>query len=232
MRSMMKYVFLMIRKEWTCIITIKMLSKYYMAFIPFDLFYKLKVDLIIPRFLYGEFVYLRGEIMTKRKMLICIVLMLVLLIGYECVIKFNGNLKKSNHSTTNLSKEKENIDKSEERHDELENAVEDAMLQMEYPSEIPYPGVNQFNVLISFYSNDFIYCDVSADIGKVSKTKINLGKEKLMTYYLPDHFADYMVDVIWFKFYDKYSRIVKKHKIYILYDKNTKKVKIAEQKVE
>lgn len=176
--------------------------------------------------------------MTKRKMLICIVPMLVLVIGFGCVIKFNWNLKKSNHSTTsdhpttNPSKEQENTDKPEESHDELEDVIEDAMIQMEYPSEIPYPGMNQFNVLISVCPNDFIYCEISADIGKVSKRKIDLEKEKLMTYYLPDHFDDYMVDVIWFKFYDEYSKLAKERKMYILYDKDSKKVNVVEQKVE
>lgn len=130
-----------------------------------------------------------------------------------------------------LQENKESSPKTDDNVLIYEN-IEDAMMQMEYPSEIPYPRVNQFDVFVSSYPNDSIYCEVSADIGKVSKSKIDLGKENRMTYYLPDHFDDYMVDVISFKFYGEYSKLVKEHKIYILYDEKSKKVKMAGQKVQ
>lgn len=172
--------------------------------------------------------------MTRRKRLIGIVLILFLVIGFGCIIIFNWKLKKSNPSTTsnhptiNPTKEQEETDKSEESHYELE----DTIIRMEYPNGISYPGVNQFNVLISFYPLDALYCKISADIGKTSKSKIDLEKEKMITYYLPDNFNDYMLDVISFKFYDEYSQFIKDYKIYIRYDENTKRVQILEMNVE
>lgn len=172
--------------------------------------------------------------MTRRKILIGIVLMLVLVIGFGSVIKFNRNLNTGNystistHPTANPAKEQDHTNKKVESHDELEDAIEDAMIQVQYPNELPYPGVNQFNVFVSFYPNDAIYCDISADIGKTSERKIDLKKEKIITYYLPDNFDGYMLDVITFKFYDEYSRFIKEYKIYVLYDEDSKRIQMIE----
>ncbi len=172
--------------------------------------------------------------MTKRKMLISIALMLVLLIGFGCIIMLNWHPNESNPSTAsnrptiNPANERVDMDQSEESH----YGLDDAIMCMEYPNEISYPGVNQFNVLLSVYPADAVYCKVFSDIGRISKSKIDLEREKLITYYLPDNFDRNMFDVITFRFYDEYSRFIKDYQLYVQYDENRKRVQILEMEEE
>lgn len=170
----------------------------------------------------------------KRKIVISMALVLALVTGIGCTIMFNWNPKESNPSTAsnhpaiNSANEQADMLPSKESH----YGLGDAVIQMEYPSEISCPGVNQLNVLLSIYPADAVYCKVFSEIGRTSKSTIDLAREKRITYYLPDHFDRNMSDVISFRFYDEYSRFIKDYQLYVQYDENAKRVQVLEMEEE
>lgn len=161
--------------------------------------------------------------MSRKRILICALIILIILIGFGRIIMFNGYLKESKNLTANPIIEKEYIDTIRESCDETGSND----IQLEY---ISYPEMTKIDFLISNYPVNVAYCKVSADLGRTSTSKIHLKKENQITYYVPDNFNNFMHDIILFKFYDENLQFIKDSKITIEYDKNEKHFQIIEMK--
>lgn len=170
--------------------------------------------------------------MSKKSILICISISLIILIGFGCMIIFKGNSNKSKSPSTNPVIEKEDTDTVKESDYETEKEIDDAYIQLEYPNKISYPEMSQFDVTITNYPVNTAYCEISADIGSTSISKIDLEKENQIIYYFPDNFDTYMFDSIMFEFYDENSQLIDNTKITIEYDKDEKQFQIFEMKLK
>lgn len=168
--------------------------------------------------------------MSKKSILICISIIIIILIGFGCMIIFNGYLNKS--PTTNPVIEKEDTDTVKDSDYETEKEIDDAYIQLEYPNKISYPEMKHFDVTISNYPVNTAYCEVSADSGSTSISKIYLEKENQITYYFPDNFDTFIFDTIIFEFYDDNSQLIDDTKITIEYDKDEKQFQIFEMKLK
>lgn len=162
--------------------------------------------------------------MSRKRMFIGISIIFIMLIGFGCIIMFNKYLKKSGNPTAYPIKEEGITDTVKENHYEIENNL----IQLDYPNMISYPGIKQFDILVSNYPFDAAYCKITTDFGNTSISKISLKKENQITYYLPDNFDSYMYDSILFEFYDEYSKFIGSSKIAIQYNMDEKQVQIFE----
>lgn len=170
--------------------------------------------------------------MSRKSILIGIFIIVIILIGFWCLIMFNGNLNKSKSPTANPVIEKEDTDTVKESNYGTEKEIDDAYIQLEYPNKISYTEMKQFEVSISNYPVNAVYCEVSADLGSTSISKIYLEKENQIIYYFPDDFDSYMFNSILFEFYDENSKLIDDTKITIEYDKEEKKFQIFEMKIK
>ncbi len=155
--------------------------------------------------------------MSRKSILICVLIILILLIGFGCI-------------TAYPQIEKEYKDTMQES--EYKTKKDDAYIRLEYPNKISYPEMKQFDITISNYPVNTAYCKISADLGSTSISKIYLEKENQITYYFPDNFDSSMFGTILFEFYDENSQLIDDTKITIEYDKDEKQFQIFEMKIK
>ena len=165
--------------------------------------------------------------MAKKKLLICVLIVLIALISFVSIIMFNACLKKSNNSTANTAINKEDTDETKEGYYEIEPAY----IQLEYPNKISYPEMRKFDVIISNCPVVVSYCKIAVDFGNISKNKIYLEKENKITYNFADNFEG-LTDIISFEFYDENAQFIADSKIAVQYDKDEKNFQIFEIKME
>lgn len=160
--------------------------------------------------------------MSRKRMRISIIL--IMLIGFGCIIMFNKYLKKSGSPTSYPIKEEELTGTVKENY----YGTEEDFIQLDYPDGISYPGIKQFDISVSKYPFHAAYCKISADFGDTSVSKISLKKENQIRYYLPDNFDSYMYDSILLEFYDECSKLIGSSKIAVQYNMDEKLVQIFE----
>lgn len=110
--------------------------------------------------------------------------------------------------------------------------VEGAMIQLEYPNSVPYPGMEKFDIMVSNYPANAVFCKVSADFGKTSANAIYLGSENQISYFVPAHIDSLASDTVSFQFYDDNARLIGDSKIAVEYDKEEKQLQIFEKAVK
>ena len=103
-------------------------------------------------------------------------------------------------------------------------------IQLDYPSLISYPQMEQFDITIYNYSVNAAYCKVSAEFGKMSVNKIYLGKENQMTYYFPEGLSHFVFDSIRLEFYDENAKLVDNIKLYMEYSEEAEHFQVIQAK--
>lgn len=103
-----------------------------------------------------------------------------------------------------------------------------ARIQLEYPSMISYLGIKKFDILVSYFPANAVYCKISSDLGKTSLRKLYLKKGNQISYYFPDNLNNFIVDTISLAFYDENQKLIENHEISIAYDKDAEQFEIFE----
>lgn len=87
----------------------------------------------------------------------------MLVIGFGGIIIFGK--KSENPAPYSIIKESTMISGMEKSFYKTKDYFIDYAIQLDYPREISYPQMNQFDILISNYSANAAYCKVAAERG-------------------------------------------------------------------
>lgn len=164
--------------------------------------------------------------MSKNGIKKCVWIVLVL-IGFGSMAISNRTAKENEKTMVKSVLECANADTLKEG---FYVALSDdtARIQLEYPSMISYLEIKKFDILISYYPANAVYCKISSDLGKTSLSKLYLKQGNQISYYFPDHLDNFIVDTVSLAFYDENQKLMEDHKISIAFDKDAEQFEIFE----
>lgn len=160
----------------------------------------------------------------EKKRKICVLLVMVLCIGFVGIAIASMHIKKNEKRIVKSILEHASAD-TIEKGIFVALADDSPRVQLEYPS---MTFLKKFDVIISYYPADAVYCKIISELGKTSLKKLNLKEGNLISYYFPDNLDNFITDKVSLTFYDENQRLLEVHEISVVYDRDAEQFEIFE----